>query len=190
MSETHITTENLSLRLERDRLYPMKHPILGTTPQMEDTMFEAMMKFGGYRVDYMKSDRMGSPSAIGLYVLGDLPIDQSYSRTAKHALFSALCMIRDQAEADNLVAVYLDVNHSVNLSRPAYQQMKRDMKAGMFHRLCVPSVRDLVSDEDAYADFWHFYRELEWCELFSIESGNLRPVAFREFAGCPMVGAW
>lgn len=153
-------------------------------------MFEALMKFGGYRVDYLQSDRISTSAALGLYVLGDLPVDQSYSRAAKHNLFTALCLIRDHQDVGNLVAVYLDINSPFETHRPAYQQMKRDMKAGLFHRLCVPSVCDLIGDEQVYADFWNFYRELEWCEILSTESGRLMPVMFSEMTDCPMVSGY
>ncbi len=175
------------VRLERDRLDPLQHPISGTTPQMEDTMFETLMKFGGYRVDYMQSNRFGTPAAVGLYVLGDLPTNQAYSREAKHHLFSALFLLRDQHESENLVAIYLDVNTSMETSRPAYQQMKRDMKAGLFRWLCVPSICDLIGDDRMYSDFWNFYRELEWCEIISTENGQLDSVMFTDLTNCPMV---
>lgn len=179
-----------TVRLERDRLDPLQHPISGTTPRMEDTMFETLMKFGGYRVDYMQNERFGTPSALGLYVLGDLPANQAYSRQAKHHLFTALNLLRELQESENLVAIYLDVNTPMDAGRPAYQQMKRDMKAGLFRRLCVPSICDLVGDDQMYADFWNFYRELEWCEIISTENGQLDSVVFTDLTNCQMVSSF
>lgn len=190
MADLSIYSGKRIVRLERDRSDPLQHPISGKTPQMEDTMFETLMKFGGYRVDYMRNDRVGKPAALGLYVLGDLPANQSYSREAKHHLFTALCLLRDQHEIDNLVAIYLDVNSPVETHRPAYQQMKRDMKAGLFRRLCVPSICNLAGDDLMAEDFWKFYRELEWCEITSIDSGSLVPVMFSEINNCQMVGVF
>ena len=152
-------------------------------------MFEAMMKFGGYRVDYMNRESAGKPAALGLYVLGDLPAHQSYSRVAKHNLFTGLVLIREHQEEHNLVAVYLDVNSPFESHRPAYQQMKTDIKAGMFRRLLVPSVRDLSGDEEMSADFWNFYRTLEWIEILSSESGFIAPVHFHQIIATPMVSA-
>lgn len=177
------------VRLERDRLNPLQHPIKGKTPRMEDTMFETLMKFGGYRVDYLKNNRVGTQAALGLYVLGDLPASQSYSRAAKHHLYTALCLLREQQEIENLAAIYLDINSPLETSRPAYQQMKRDMKTGYFRRLCVRSVCDLIGDDRMYEDFWSFYRELEWCEIVSIETGQLTSVQFGDLTGCPMVSS-
>lgn len=153
-------------------------------------MFETLMKFGGYRVDYFQRSRIGSPTALGLYVLGDLPSDQSYSRAAKHHLFSALCLLREQLELENLVAVYLDVNSPLEAHRPAYQQLKQDMKAGFFHRLFVTSVYDLTGADDMPADFWNFYRELPYLEIFSIESGRLAPVLFSALTDYQMVSSF
>lgn len=190
MADLLSTSGKRIVRLERDRLNPLQHPIKGKTPRMEDTMFETLMKFGGYRVDYMQNTRTGTPAALGLYVLGDLPTNQSYSRMAKHSLFTALCLLRDQKEIDNLVAIYLDVNSPMETHRPAYQQMKRDMKAGYFRRLCVRSFCDLIGDDQMYADFWNFYRELEWCEIISTETGQLASVLFSDLTECPMVSSY
>lgn len=150
-------------------------------------MFEALMKFGGYRVDYLQNSRLGNQSTLGLYVLGDLPMHQPYSRAAKQKLFIALCLLRDLHEIDNLVAIYLDINSPVEAQRPAYQQMKRDMQAGFFRRICVSSIRDLVGDDQMFADFWNFYRALEWCEIHSTEDGRLAPVHISDLTAFPMV---
>lgn len=171
------TTEYPVERHERGR-DPLLFPRSGKSPEMEETMFEALMKFGGYRVDYLNKHRAGSAAALGLYVSGDLPVNQSYSRMAKHNLFNGLVAIRQQQEEHNLVAVYLEVNSPFNLQRPAYQQMKRDIQAGLFRRLCLPVISDLISDEEMQADFWRFYRELPWIELLSVEAGSFLPVQF------------
>jgi hypothetical protein len=153
-------------------------------------MFESLMKFGGYRVDYLQPDHAGATGALGLYILGDLPAGQPYSRTAKHCLFTALSVLQTQQEIQNLVAVYLDINTANETNRPAFQQMKWDMKAGMFRRLCVSSVCDLTGGEEVYEDFWKFYRELQWCEIYSTASGRLAPIAFSELPECPMVSGF
>ena len=176
-------------RLERNRNPSLILPSTGKTPEMEDTMFEAMMKFGGYRIDYMNREHAGKPAALGLYVLGDLPAQQSYSRVAKHNLFTGLVLIREQHEEQNLVAVYLDIASPYDAHRPAYQQMKHDINAGMFRRLLVPSVHDLSGDEDMSADFWNFYRALEWIEILSTDSGAMTPVHFHQIVNVPLVSA-
>lgn len=189
MTATSVYHGEPVLRPERDRNPSLFLPSTGKSPEMEDTMFEAMMKLGGYRVDYMNRESAGKPAALGLYVMGDLPAHQSYSRIAKHNLFTGLVLIREQQEEHNLVAVYLDVNSPFESHRPAYQQMKRDIKAGMFRRLLVPSVRDLSGDEDMSADFWSFYRTLERIEILSSESGFIAPVSFHQIVTSSMVSA-
>lgn len=189
MTAATLSQAEVVVRPERDRNQAGHFSQSGKTPQMEDTMFETLMKFGGYRVDYLNKDRVGSSSAMGLYVLGDLPAHQSYSRMAKRNLFTGLCVIREQHEDQNLIAIYLDVNSPDDAHRPAYQQMKRDMKAGMFHRLCVPVVYDLVGSAEHYSDFWNFYRELEWMDILSTESGLLAPVCFQRLVQYPVAGA-
>ena len=189
MTATSVYHGEPVLRPERDRNPSLFLPSIGKSPEMEDTMFEAMMKLGGYRVDYMNRESAGKPAALGLYVMGDLPAHQTYSRVAKHNLFTGLVLIREQQEEHNLVAVYLDVNSPFDPHRPAYQQMKRDMQAGMFRRLLVPSVQDLSGDEDMSADFWNFYRTLQRIEILSSESGTIAPVSFRQLVAYPMVSA-
>ncbi len=189
MTAATLSHGEVVVRPERDRNQAGHFSQSGKTPQMEDTMFETLMKFGGYRVDYLNMDRAGSSAALGLYVLGDLPAHQSYSRMAKHNLFTGLCVIREQHEDQNLVAIYLDINSPDEVQRPAYQQMKRDMKAGMFRRLCVPVVYDLVGSTEQYSDFWNFYRELEWMDILSTEAGMLSPVRFPNLVQYPVAGA-
>jgi hypothetical protein len=152
-------------------------------------MYEALMKFGGYRVDYLNREKAGCPDALGLYVLGDLPAHQRYSRAAKHNLLAGLVMIREQHEAHNLVAVYLDINSPFESHRPAYEHMKRDIKAGLFRRLLVPEVADLVGGSDMHADFWKFYRELAWIEILSAAGGRFAPIRFPQPAGSPLASA-
>ena len=189
MTAATLSHGEVVVRPERDRNQAGHFSQSGKTPQMEDTMFETLMKFGGYRVDYLNMDRAGSSAAMGLYVLGDLPAHQSYSRMAKHNLFTGLCVIREQHEDQNLVAIYLDINSPDEAQRPAYQQMKRDMKAGMFRRLCVPVVYDLVGSTELYSDFWNFYRELEWMDILATEAGMLSPVRFPNLVQFPLAGA-
>jgi hypothetical protein len=86
------------------------------------TMFEALMKKGGYRVDYLNQKAAGSPDALGFYVRGQLSDQQPYSRDAKHHLYAGMLVIQNQLGSHNLVSVYLDVNEPENLDRPGYFQ--------------------------------------------------------------------
>lgn len=163
-------------RDRRDARSPREEVVRSSLPsinQMENTMFEAMRKLGGYRVDYMNKENMGSPGALGFYVLGDLPARQPYSHKAKHSLLAGLIMLRNLGEIDRLVAIYLDVNEANNALRPAYLQMKRDIQAGLFSRLFVLDPGDLAGDSQTAQDWWAFTRQLKRIEVISWGGGEL-----------------
>lgn len=139
-------------------------------------MFEAMMKNGAYRVDYLNHANRGLPGSLGFYILGSLPEADSYSHNAKHSLFSGLTLIREQLGTHCLVAIYLDVNTGDNLLRPAYQQMKQDMRAGMFHRLFVLEPAELIGSMELLADWAKFTMQVKYCEVLSIVDGIIQTI--------------
>lgn len=142
--------------------------------KMEARMFSAMMKYGSYKIDYLNRSQMGNNQAIGLYVLGDILAEQPYSRNAKHALFTGLLLLREQVGINRIVAVYLDINTADNPGRPAYQQMKNDMKAGMFRKVFVESPLQLTGSDENNMDWWNFYRELPSCEIWTAVDGEVQ----------------
>lgn len=173
MNQTHRTTEAENWRDQRSPCEEFPQPSQPSIIKMENTMFEAMRKMGGYRVDYMNKDHMGSREALGFYVLGDLPAKQAYSHSAKHSLLAGLIMLRNLGEIDNLVAIYLDVNEADNALRPAYLRMKQDIGSGMFRRLLVLDPGDLAGDSQTAQDWWNFTRQLERIEVVSWGAGQL-----------------
>lgn len=176
MNQTHRNNEAESWRYQRSHGEENSQTLPPSIIQMESTMFEAMRKLGGYRVDYLNKDRMGSPNALGFYVLGDLPAKQAYSHSAKHSLLAGLIMLRNLSEIDNLVAIYLDVNQGDNAPRSAYLRMKQDMQSGMFRRLFVLDPRDLAGDSQTAQDWWNFSRQLERFEVVSLGAGQLSEI--------------
>ena len=173
MNQTHQINEAESRRYQRSSNEGQLRSSPPSINKMENTMFEAMRKLGGYRVDYMNKDRMGSPKALGFYVLGDLPAKQAYSHTAKHSLLAGLLMLRNLGEINNLVGIYLDVNEADNALRPAYLRMKQDMLSGMFRRLFILESCDLAGDSQTAQDWWNFTRQLERFEVVSWGAGEL-----------------
>jgi hypothetical protein len=147
----------------------------GLDPMMEAKMFTTLMKSGSFRVDYLNRQRMGFDQAVGLYILGDLTPGETYSRSAKRALYRGFMLVREQLGIDNLVGVYVDVDCPEQSGRLAYQVMKRDIKSGMFRKVLVQSLDDLFDDADSFADWWRFYRELARCEILTMESGEIKP---------------
>ena len=147
----------------------------GPAPVMEAKMFTTLMNFGSYRVDYLNKQRIGDPHAVGLYILGNLSGEETYSRSAKRALYLGLTMVREQLGMENLVGIYVDINCPNQTSRQAYLELKKDVKAGMFRRVLVQSLSDLFSDADSFSDWWNFYRELARCEILTMADGLIKP---------------
>lgn len=144
--------------------------------EMEPTVFEAMMRYGAYRIDRMNPERMGKPEAIALYVLGDLPHQQPYSRRAKHHLLTGLMLVRQELGIHNLVGVYLDINDGGNLERPAYQEMKRDLQSGFFRRILFLPGEDMSGLDPSPQGWRQFFTDLPSCELLIFQSGRIRRI--------------
>jgi hypothetical protein len=135
---------------------------------MEANMYAAMMKNGSYRVDYLNKAAMGAANAFGFYVTGGLQNNERYSHAVKHALMAGLLLIKQNCSEQFLVAVYMDVAEPDAPVRPAFAQMKADMRAGMFRRVFVTQIEHLAGSAD---DWWNFYRELPSCEVWT-QTGN------------------
>lgn len=173
MNPTQRMTIHMSLRDQRSRSGTAGRSAQPMIQHMEKSMFEALRKLGGYRVDYMNQANMGSPKALGFYVLGNLPARQAYSHSAKHSLLAGLIILQQLGEIDHLVAVYLDVNEADNALRAAYTRMKLDLQAGMFRRLFVLESCDLAGDSLTAQDWWMFTRQLKTISVVSWGDGQL-----------------
>ncbi len=173
MNLTQQTTNPRNRREQRSRSGAASRSSQPLIQQMENSMFEALRKLGGYRVDYMNQANMGSPKALGFYVLGNLPAKQAYSHSAKHSLLAGLIILRKLGEIGNLVAIYLDVNEADNALRPAYARMKQDLQSGMFRRLFVLESCDLAGDSLTAQDWWNFTRQLKTISVVSWGGGQL-----------------
>ncbi|HZW04000.1 MAG TPA: hypothetical protein VFF68_08730 [Anaerolineaceae bacterium] len=135
-------------------------------------MFEALMKMGGYRVDYLNRQAAGSPQALGFYVRGQLTDDQPYSRDAKRRLYTGLAVVQNELGPENLVSVYVDVNRPENLTRPAYVQLKEDLRSGLFRRVFTVDVNDLAGAPNAIEDLCKFYQEVGGFELLAFDDSG------------------
>lgn len=132
-------------------------------------MFEALMKMGGYRVDYLNRQAAGSPQALGFYVRGQLEDGQPYSKEAKRRLYTGLAVIQALLGSENLVSVYVDVNHPDNLSRPAYVQLKNDLRQGLVRRVFTVDINDLAGAPNAVEDLRNVYREVGGFDLLEFD---------------------
>jgi len=137
-------------------------------------MFETFMHPGAYRIDYFNGEAMGRPDAIALYVLGNLPEQAAYSNQAKRNLVAGLSLIQKEIGKQNLVAVYIDINTADNLARPAYQQMKWDIRLGVSHQIMVHDMSDLAIDSAVMDDLNTLYREVGGFKVITYHTGVCR----------------
>jgi len=137
----------------------------------EVQMFETLMKPGSYRVDYFKDQVAGTKQALGFYACGEIPSQTAYSRTARHNLLAGLIVIQHHFGISNLVAIYLDVHSANHATRPAFDQMKRDLCAGLFKRAFVFNACTLLDGQDILKDLAGFYGEIDGFELITFKNG-------------------
>ncbi|GIV66948.1 MAG: hypothetical protein AB1457_04845 [Chloroflexota bacterium] len=132
---------------------------------MESTVFEVFMRNGSYRVDYMNREKFGTPPSLAMYVSGNLPIGQPYSRSAKRCLQSGLMAICQMGQISNLVGVYVDIASSDVQKRLALEQLLRDGLAGVFHRLMLVCERTIADFTPFLRDWQKHLEKLSACEI-------------------------
>jgi hypothetical protein len=138
-------------------------------------MFESLRKKGSFRIDYLNPTARGIPEAFAFYVRGEIEEGAAYSISAKHHLCAGLNFIRKNLNCDNLVAIYVDVNSIDNLFRPAYMQMKRDLRAGLFRRVFTFHSSDLLGDWAAVDDLTKLSRDVPELDVYSFQDGRVHP---------------
>jgi hypothetical protein len=107
-------------------------------------MFEIMMQSGGHRVVYLNNSAIGKDDAFGFYVYGRILDDQRYSFEARHHLLTGLQWITCTMQLEKLIAVYIDVANMADLDRPGRRQLFNDVKNGMFNKVLVFQIEDLI----------------------------------------------
>lgn len=132
---------------------------------MESTMFEVFMRNGAYRVDYLNAEKFGTPLSLAMYVSGNLPFGQPYSRSAKRCLQSGLMTIRQMGEISNLVGVYVDIAQPDIQRRPALEQLLRDGLAGVFHHLLIVRENKVEDSSLLLRDWQKVFEQLSACEI-------------------------
>jgi|GEM_PF-1163499 len=135
-------------------------------------MLEALMKFGGYKVDrFFRSDVKGKE--FGFYVRSDAGQAGGYCAAAKHQLYYGLALLYARGEIHDLVGVYIDIAALDDLQRPAYMALKRDALAGHFQRVLVVSREALLGSREAERDLVAWARGLaNGLELFTFQAGE------------------
>jgi hypothetical protein len=137
-------------------------------------MFETLMNPGSYRVDYFNEQAVRTDTAFGFYVCGELEPQAVFSQSGRRNLLSGLSIIRQELGPQNLVAIYLDVHTPEFNSRPAYHQMKGDLRAGMFRKVFIFRSCILVRGKGMLADLSQLASEIEGFELIIYEGGACR----------------
>ena len=132
-------------------------------------MIKTLMNHGSYRVDYFNLDGTATPDALALYVCGELDLTKRYSSTVKNQLYSGLLLVKMHLGLSNLLAVYVDVNDSGSLQRPAYQKLKEDIRAGYFKRIFVYQISDLIGSAVVAEDWDRFNQEISEIELLTYD---------------------
>jgi len=134
-------------------------------------MFGTLMKSGSYRVDYFKDQAAGTPQALGFYACGEIPSRAAYSHSARHNLLAGLIVVQHHFGISNLVAVYLDVHAPLQQAHPAYEQMKSDLRAGLFKRAFVFNDCQEVGGQDLLEDLFGMHAEIDGFELITFVGG-------------------
>jgi hypothetical protein len=137
-------------------------------------MFETLMKPGSYRVDYFNEQAVGTDTAFGFYVCGELEPQAVFSLTARRNLLAGLSIIQQELGPTNLVGIYVDVSTPECSARLAYHQMKNDLRAGKFRRVFVFRSCMLVRGQGMLADLNQLAHEIEGFELITYAGGACR----------------
>jgi hypothetical protein len=137
-------------------------------------MFETLMKPGSYRIDYFNEQAVGTETALGFYVCGELETQAAFSLSGRRSLLGGLSVIQQELGPQKLVAIYLDVSSPDCNARLAYHQMKRDLHAGMFRRVFVFRSCMLVRGKEMLADICQLSDEIGGFELITYDGGACR----------------
>jgi hypothetical protein len=122
-------------------------------------MFTTFMQRGSYRIDYMNQTRFGQPDALAFYVRGCIESGEVYSSQAKRHLFAGLAAIQQNFGWENLVAIYLDIDVLENLKRPAYLQLKQDLRRRFFTKVLVSDPEDIMGVPEADSDISALFQD-------------------------------
>ncbi|MCX7975544.1 MAG: hypothetical protein N2646_00585 [Bellilinea sp.] len=162
---------------------------------MESTVFEVFMRTGAFRVDYLNNEKIGTPLSLAMYVSGNLPAGQPYSRSAKRCLQSGLMLIRQMNQLSNLVAVYVDIPQVGDKKRPALEQLLRDGSAGVFQRLLVVCEKRFEDSIRLIQEWQMHFEGLSACEILIADMEKVWTIkhaksSLREFSVADSETVW
>lgn len=138
-------------------------------------MLDALTKFGGYRIDHFEQN-CGNTNAFAFYVRGGLVPGSLYSLEAKQQLYFGLALIQSLLGLEKLAGVFVDVNDLVNLDRPAYRELKREILAGKVRRVLVLDPSAILGNPVADRDVAALFQRVDRLEIFTVIAGVERPI--------------
>ncbi len=176
MNEQETDALNRRLRGSRRQSKRAKLDRVQVDP-VEVKVLAMLMKDGGNRVEYIHVGAAGTPAAVGFYVCGEPWGQAAAADNVKQRLYAGLYRVEQELGSQNLVAIYVDVGRRALERRPAYRQLVRDLRAGMFRRVFVLSLRDLAERPEERTRLQHLLKELDGLEIIRYDTRACRLVA-------------
>jgi hypothetical protein len=131
-------------------------------------------------VDYFNEQAVGTETAFGFYVCGELVPQAAFSLSGRRNLLAGFSVIQKELGPQNLVAIYLDVSSPECNAHLAYHQMKRDLRVGMFRRVFIFRSCMLVRGKEMLADLCQLSDEIGGFELITYDGGTCRRHSLEE----------
>lgn len=150
-------------------------------------MLEALLKFGGYRVDrFYKAEPSGEEFA--LYLCSCQQTNGNYCLAAKHQLQYGLAQIHAHDQLKNLAGIYIDINLPEQLNRPAYLELKRDLRQGKFQHVLVLEDELIVGNCDVERDWQALTAEISGLKFFTFERGEWTSIVMQQHLAFDIAG--
>lgn len=150
-------------------------------------MLEALLKFGGYRVDrFFKAEQSGEEFA--LYLCSWQQTKGNYCLAAKHQLQYGLAQIHAHGQLKNLAGIYIDINLPEQLNRPAYLELKQDLRQGKFQRVLVLEDELIVGKCDVERDWQALAAEVPGLKFFTFERGEWTSIVMQQHLAFDIAG--
>jgi hypothetical protein len=133
-------------------------------------MLDTLMRVGAHRIEYLDDTR--NPQAFAFYIRGNKRDGDVICKDAKSQLYAGLLLIHNKLQMTNLTGIYVDVDSLENLQRPAYQQLKQDLMAGMFKRVFILDRTALLGTPQSDQDLQQLFFRCGGFELLVCREGE------------------
>ncbi|MHB8135234.1 MAG: hypothetical protein ACYDH1_13550 [Anaerolineaceae bacterium] len=109
-------------------------------------MFTRLLTKDTHQQEYLNFKNAGDEFAFGLYIRASMQNSKPYCVEAKHRLYLCLDHISQFLDKEKLVAIYFDIKCDQNNQFTAFDQMVRDIKAGMFSKMMCFDLAELFEE--------------------------------------------